>query len=162
MLRLLSANDLLEYAMQIEVDGAAKYELAAGITPEAGAAELFRNLARDERAHAETFAGMVRRGQASLLDRPYGQAMREYIEALVSSQVMPGPAEIAAAARAGEPGAAAFDLALAMEHNAVLLYQELRNLVGEEDQATIEALIVEEEKHVHLLTERRMAAQRAA
>lgn len=151
-----SAEETLKIAIEIEENGKQFYE---GMIPEVEETEiedLFKDLAKQEVNHKNTFKAMlgeaeVERGEDinSLL---YGSLEDSYLQALADSKIFnPANENIQAAKRAGSRDEL-IAVAISLEKDTILYYYEILELAeSAEDQELIKKVIEEEKTHVKRL-----------
>ncbi|HNR97939.1 MAG TPA: rubrerythrin [Planctomycetota bacterium] len=152
-----NAAEVLQIAEQIERNGAFFYRAAAEAVADPAAAALLKELADWEVGHEKTFARMRARlpEQATQSDTfdPDGDAAR-YLQAFADGQVFD--------VNAGDPAeffrrprtlSEILREALAREHDAIVLFTAMRDVVPEsQGRSEVEAVIREEVQHVFQIT----------
>ncbi len=155
MLLPLTAAGILEIAIQAERQGAAFYErLATTADSERVRAECQR-LVGMEREHEKAFQRLLEQqeGQRALSSlQPLSDEYQQYLSALVDSNMLPDEETARQLAEEAESEVDAIDIALQMEKNAILFYQELQNLLGTE-AGVLRTILDEERSHVYELNE---------
>ena len=157
MLVSLTAEGLLEIAIQAERQGAAFYQrLAATADSERVRAECQR-LVGMEREHEKAFQRLVgqqegQRALSSLQPDQLSDEYQQYLSALVDSNMLPDEEMAQQLAEEAESEIDAINIALQMEKNAILFYQELQNLLGTET-GVLQTILDEERSHVYQLNE---------
>ena len=157
MLLSLTAEGLLEIAIQAERQGAAFYQrLAATADSERVRVECQR-LVEFEREHEKSFRHLlgrqdVQRALNSLEPGQLSDEYQQYLSALVDSNMLPDEETAWQLADEAESEVDAINLALQMEKNAILFYQELQNLLGQES-GVLQTILDEERSHVYQLVE---------
>jgi len=145
----VTADTVLQTAIQMEELGRDFYEALGAVTDDPAMADLCRRLAAAESSHLDVFRQMrsklARRGETVLLrDRRLAEARQAAKDA-----ILPDPDTIRRLARSG--GAAdVIEMAVRMETEAVAFYRVLAGQLP--DAAAVEAVIREEEGHLRLLT----------
>ncbi len=155
MIVSLTAGEILEIAIQAERQGAAFYErLATTADSERVRAECQR-LVGMEREHEKAFQRLLGQqdGQRALSSlQPLSDEYRQYLSALVDSNMLPDEETAQQLAEEAESEVEAINIALQMEKNAILFYQELQNLLGTE-AGVLRTILDEERSHVYELNE---------
>ncbi len=110
-----------------------------------------------EREHENAFQRLLGQqdGQRALSSLPPGQSSdkyRKYLSALVDSNMLPDEETAQQLAEEAESEVEAINIALQMEKNAILFYQELQNLLGTE-AGVLRTILDEERSHVYELNE---------
>ena len=154
------AGEVLEIGMQIERNGAAFYTALAARGADAGAAKLFRVLARQEEEHLRVFAEMQRAVADYAPAAAYPDEYFAYLRAQAAGIAFALPGRGAALAATVADDRAAIDLALAGERQSADFYRAMKKVVPPGDLAMLDRLIAEEETHIAQLTELRGAEKR--
>jgi len=147
-----SGSELINIAIGIEGRGIAFYESMADETKDANAADVFRYLADMEREHLQTFQGMLAEADKFQFSEAAGE-YAVYLKALVDSAVFSDELIAAKMAREAESDTAALDLAIGAEKDSILFYYEMREIMPQRAQPTVNKIIAEEKSHLRQLTE---------
>lgn len=152
MLRALTARDVLDVALRIELNGERLYAALADAAPNDQVRTLFSNLGAAEQRHYSLLDGIRRRAAATPLNVASELAMilddmmdtarvtREHITAL------PLPATPDAMVEA-------VDFALSLEQQMVDFYGLIQRLIPIDDLASIQGFADEELSHIAALEE---------
>ena len=153
-----SAEETLKIAIEIEENGRKFYE---GMVPEvddAKIADVFKDLAKQEVLHKNTFEEMLGEAESvrgkdinSLL---YGGLEDSYLEALADSKIFnPANENIRAAKEVGSRDEL-LTVAISLEKDTILYYYEILELAkSTDDQELIKKVIEEEKTHVKRLAQ---------
>jgi len=157
MLLPFSAEEILEIAIQAERQGAAFYERLATSAQDERVKEECRRLAEFEREHEKTFRRLlgqrnVQRALDSLQPGQLSDQHQQYLSALVDSNMLPDEEAARQLAEEAKSEVEAINIALQMEKNTILFYQELQNLLGTE-AGVLQIILDEERSHVYQLNE---------
>ena len=157
MLLPFSAEEILQIAIEAERQGAAFYERLADSAQDERVKEECRRLVAFEREHEKTFRHLlgqrdVQRALDSLQPSQLSDEYREYFSALVHSNMLPDEEAARQLAEEAASEADAVNIALQMEKNTILFYQELQNLLGQE-AGVLQTVLDEERSHVYELNE---------
>lgn len=157
MLLSLTAEEILEIAIEAERQGAAFYERLADSAQDERVKEECRRLVTFEREHEKTFRRLlgqrdVQQALDSLQPSQSSDEYREYFSALVHSNMLPDEEAARRLAEEAASEADAVTIALQMEKNTILFYQELQNLLGQE-AGVLQTILDEERSHVYELNE---------
>jgi rubrerythrin len=148
---LLTAEDVLQWAMQIEKNGKAFYDAASAKRTDPQVRDLFENLAIQEQRHYEVFRKMLGASSAAgpaTLDHDEYQA---YLQSALDRALFAGPDKALALAEQAEDREAALQAAIGFEKDTLLFFYDLRDMVRDADRETISAVIVEEKSHLRRL-----------
>ena len=157
MLLSLTAEEILEIAIEAERQGAAFYERLADSAQDERVKQECRRLVTFEREHEKTFRHLLgqRDIQRALSSPQPGQSSdkyQQYLSALVDSNMLPDEEAARRLAQDAASEADAVNIALQMEKNTILFYQELQNLLGTQAGA-LQTVLDEERSHVYELNE---------
>jgi rubrerythrin len=147
-----SGSELINIAIGIEGRGIAFYEAMASSTKNANAAEVFRYLADMEREHMQTFQGLLAEADKFKISEATGE-YAVYLKALVDSAVFSDELIATKLAKGAESDVAALELAIGAEKDSILFYYEMREIMPQQAQATVNKIIAEEKSHLKQLSE---------
>ena len=157
MLLPLTAEEILEVAIATERQGAAFYERLATSAQDERVQEECRRLVEFERGHERTFRHLlgqrdVQRALSSLQAGQLSDEYQQYLSALVDSNMLPDEEKARQLADEAGSEVEAINIALQMEKNTILFYQELQSLLGQEG-GVLQTILDEERSHVYQLNE---------
>lgn len=147
-----SGSELLNIAIGIEERGVAFYEAMAEQAKSASAREVFRYLADMEKAHRQTFQGMFAEADKYEFAKTGGE-YAVYLQALVDSAVFSEELILSQIANAAQSEASALDLAIGAEKDSILFYYEMKEIMPQKAQPTVNKIIAEEKAHLRQLTQ---------
>ncbi len=147
-----SGSELINIAIGIEGRGVAFYESMAESTKNTNAAEVFRYLADMEREHTQTFQGLLAEADKFKISEATGE-YAVYLKALVDSVVFSDELIATKLAKGAESDVAALELAIGAEKDSILFYYEMREIMPQQAQATVNKIIAEEKSHLRQLSE---------
>jgi rubrerythrin len=147
-----SGSELINIAIGIEGRGVAFYESMAGSTKNANAAEVFRYLADMEREHMQIFQGLLSEADKFQFAETAGE-YAVYLQTLVDSAIFSDEVIASKMARGAESDIAALDLAIGAEKDSILFYYEMREIMPQRAQPTVNKIIAEEKSHLRQLSE---------
>lgn len=148
-----SGSELINTAIGIERRGVAFYDMMADSTKNAVARDVFRYLADMERQHIQIFQGML--GEADKYQFSPGSAgeYTAYLQALVDSAVFTDELVASEMATQAESDIAALELAIGAEKDSILFYYQMRDIMPQRAQPTVNRVISEEKSHLRQLSE---------
>lgn len=146
-----SDTEIVDIAKQIEHCGEAFYDEALGWLKSAEIRDVFTWLRDEEKKHADLFERLL--AGVALADGPWrhDESYLGYLRAIVENHVFPDPAAARAVVGDLADDLAAIRYAIGFEKDSILFFHELRRLVAPSDQALIDKLIAEEQRHVRTL-----------
>lgn len=155
-----SGSELINIAIGIERRGIVFYDIMAKSTKNDAAREVFHYLADMEREHIQTFQGML--GEADKYQPLPDQAgeYTAYLQALVDSAVFSDDLVTSEMATRAESDTEALELAIRAEKDSILFYYQMREIMPQRAQPTVNKIIAEEKSHLRQLSElkRKLAA----
>jgi rubrerythrin len=152
---LLSGNEVLSLAMEIEKSGYAFYRTVAGDTPDAALRELFTFLAGEESRHYEFFRGLQSQSGDFAVDQEEWEETSRYIRATTDGRFFIGENRAIQAARGAGSAREAIGTALSFEKDTLLYFHEILAISPARSQDAARKIVDEEKRHVVMLSERR-------
>ncbi len=148
-----SASELINIAIGIERRGIAFYDTMARSTENAEARDIFQCLADMERTHVRIFQGML--GEADKYQPPesYAGEYAAYLQALVDSAVFTDDSITSEMATRASSDIEAMELAIGAEKDSILFYYEMKEIMPQRAQPTVNKIITEEKSHLRQLSE---------
>lgn len=148
-----SASELINIAIGIEGRGIAFYDTMARSTENAEARDIFQCLADMERTHVRIFQGML--GEADKYQPPesYAGEYAAYLQALVDSAVFTDDSITSEMATKLSSDIEAMELAIGAEKDSILFYYEMKEIMPQRAQPTVNQIITEEKSHLRQLSE---------
>jgi len=153
---LLSGADIIDLAVQTEVQGEAFYREAVSKADTKEARDLFTYLAEQEKQHKLVFSQMGDSIVIADLEPAEWQEALDYINATVSQTFFSDGTPI----RAIPDGSTVREMverAIDFEQQTLLFFYTLRDMVKPANRALVDSIVAEERIHV-----RRLAAMRKA
>ncbi len=148
-----SGSELINIAIGIEGRGIVFYDVMAKSTQKEAAREVFNYLADMERGHIETFKAMLEEADKFQIPADESGQYTAYLRALVESAVFSDDLVTSEMAAQAESDAAALELAIQSEKDSILFYYEMKELMPQRAQATVDNIIAEEKSHLRQLSE---------
>jgi len=148
-----SGSELINIAIGIEGRGIAFYDTMARSTENAAARDAFQYLADMERMHIQIFQGML--GEADKYQPPetYAGEYAAYLQALIDSAVFTDDAITSEMATRASSDIEAMELAIGAEKDSILFYYEMKEIMPQRAQPTLNKIITEEKSHLWQLSE---------
>jgi rubrerythrin len=148
-----SGSELINIAIGIEGRGIVFYDVMAKSTQNEAAREVFNYLADMEREHIETFKGMLEGADKFQIPADESGQYTAYLRALVDSAVFSDDMVSSEMAAQAESDTAALELAIRAEKDSILFYYEMKEVMPQRAQATVNKIIAEEKSHLRQLSE---------
>ena len=155
-----SGNELINIAIAIERKGIAFYSIMAKSTENAIARDVFQHLADMERQHIQIFQGMLDEADKYQVPESYAEEYAAYLQALVDSAVFADDMTTSEMATEADSDIEAMELAISAEKDSILFYYEMKEIMPQRAQPTVNKIITEEKSHLRQLSElkRKLAA----
>jgi len=148
-----SGSELINIAIGIEGRGIVFYDVMAKSTQNEAAREVFNYLADMERNHIETFKDMLEGADKFQIPADESGQYTAYLRALVDSAVFSDDMVTSEMAAQAESDTAALELAIMAEKDSILFYYEMKEVMPQRAQATVNKIIAEEKSHLRQLSE---------
>jgi rubrerythrin len=149
---LLTGDEIIEMAIQLEENGEAFYNAAAEKATTPGIKTLFEDLALQEQYHRRAFQQMGRGVvELALTDEQWDQ-FQAYTGALLQTSFFAEPEAALNVAAQAEDERAALQAALNFEKETLLFFHELRDVVRGPGKQTVERILQEEKQHIQRLS----------
>jgi rubrerythrin len=148
-----SGSELINIAIGIEERGIVFYDVMAKSTQNEAAREVFNYLADMERNHIEIFKDMLEGADKFQIPADESGQYTTYLRALVDSAVFSDDMVTSEMAAQAESDAAALELAIRAEKDSILFYYEMKEVMPQRVQATVNKIIAEEKSHLRQLSE---------
>jgi len=148
-----SGSELINIAIGTERRGIAFYDIMAKSTENAVARDVFQYLADMERHHIQVFQGMLAEADKYQLSEAYTGEYAAYLQALVDSAVFSDDMVTSEMATEAESDIEAMELAIGAEKDSILFYYEMKEIMPQRAQPTVNKIIAEEKSHLRQLSE---------
>ncbi|MFC1873334.1 ferritin family protein [Chloroflexota bacterium] len=143
-----SCGELFDIAINIEKRGIVFYDVMAKSTSGATVRDIFLHLADMERDHARIFGSMFGEIAKYQIPESYASEYAGYLQALVDSAVFTDDLVTSEMAAQADSDMKAIELAINVEKDSVLFYYEMRDIMPQKAQATVNNIIIEEKSHL--------------
>lgn len=154
MAALFACSELLEVALEIEKNGQAFYEELSNCAKEKGVLEVAKFMAEEEKRHYEKFKTMLDViGESHTTPESYPGEYQQYVKALADSRVFTEEHEIRDECRRLKNDSDAIQMAIGLEKDSIIFYNEMSRFVRESDRPTVGKIIDEERRHIAKLWE---------
>jgi rubrerythrin len=148
-----SGSELINIAIGIEGRGIVFYDVMAKSTQNEAAREVFNYLTDMERNHIDTFKDMLEGADKFQIPTDESGQYTAYLRALVDSAVFSDDMVTSDMAAQAESDTAALELAIMAEKDSILFYYEMKEVMPQRAQATVNKIIAEEKSHLRQLSE---------
>jgi rubrerythrin len=148
-----SGSELINIAIGIERSGIAFYDSMVKSTKNNVAREVFQYLSDMERGHIEVFQNMLNEVDKYQSAAAGDEEYKAYLQALVDSAVFSEEMITSEAATQAESDVEAIELAIGAEKDSILLYYEMKEIMPQRAQPTVNKIIAEEKAHLRQLSE---------
>jgi rubrerythrin len=147
-----SGSELINIAIGIERRGIAFYDVMTKSTDNAAARDVFQYLANMEREHIQIFQGMLAEADKYQIPETYTGEYASYLQALVDSAVFSDDMATSEMATQADSDIEALELAIGAEKDSILFYYEMKEIMPQRAQATVNKIITEEKSHLRQLS----------
>jgi len=159
--RLFEAREIVGLAIKIEENGEEFYTRLADATKNLQVKETFGFLAGEERKHRNSFRMIQRRiGEFKPVYESYPGEYLNYVKALAEQNIFTKERSGQLLARKFKTATAALDMAIGLEKDSILFYNEMKNFTPESEHETINEIIGQEKEHLRKLSEIKRIQQR--
>ena len=148
-----SGSELINIAVGIERRGIAFYDTMAKSTENATTRDVFKYLADMERMHIHIFQGMLGEVDKYQHQESYTEEYAAYLQALVDNAVFTDDSITSEWATQVGSDIEAMELAIGAEKDSILFYSEMKELMPQRTQLTVDKIIAEEKSHLRQLSE---------
>lgn len=148
-----SGSELINIAIGIERKGVAFYDIMTRSTENAATRDIFQYLANMEREHIQIFQSMLAEADKYHIPETYDQEYASYLQALVDSAVFTDDMVTSEMATQADSDIEALELAISAEKDSILFYYEMKEVMPQRAQATVNKIITEEKSHLRQLSE---------
>lgn len=151
---IFNAKEIFEFAIKIEENGEKFYKKMADKFDDEEVKKLFINLASAELEHKKIFQNMTSVLGDFKPPEEYKEDFYSYMDAYTSNLIFSFD-DFEKEISKIEDLESAFSYAIDIEMNSILYYQEIKNLVTQDQHGIIDKITDEERKHFVTLSERR-------
>ncbi len=148
-----SGSELISIAIGIEGRGITFYDVMERSTKNAVARDVFQYLADMERQHIQVFQGMLGKADEYQPSETDAGEYAAYLQALVDSAVFTDDMVTSQMATKAESDIEAIELAIGAEKDSILFYYEMKEIMPQRTQPTVNKIIAEEKSHLRGLSE---------
>ena len=148
-----SGSELISIAIGIERRGIAFYDIMAKSTRNAVARDIFQRLIDMERQHIQIFQGMLEEADKYQIPEARAGEYAPYLRALVDSAVFTDDFVTSEMATGVGGDIGAVELAINAEKDSILFYYEMKDIMPQRAQPTVNKIIAEEKSHLRQLSE---------
>ena len=148
-----SGSELINIAIGIEGRGIAFYDIMTRSTKNAVARDVFQYLADMEREHIRTFQSMLTEADKYQIPETPAGEYAAYLRALVDSAVFTDDFVTSEMATKASSDIEAMELAIGAEKDSILFYYEMKDIMPQRAQPTVNKIIAEEKSHLRQLSE---------
>ncbi len=148
---ILTAAEVLEWAVEIENNGEAFYNAVAAKSTEPEVKALFEDLAIQEQKHCQTFRKMLEETPGRDLSTFDHDEYQAYLQAALSNALFAGPEKGLTLAKRAQDRETALRAAIGFEKDTLLFFYDVRELMREAQRKAVSAIILEEKAHLRRL-----------
>jgi rubrerythrin len=148
-----SSSELINIAISIERRGIAFYDIMTRSTEKAKTRDIFQYLANMEREHIQIFQGMLTEADKYQIPETYTGEYATYLQALIDSTVFTDDMVTSEMVTQADSDIKGLELAIGAEKDSILFYYEMKEIVPQRAQPTVNKIITEEKSHLRQLSE---------
>jgi rubrerythrin len=152
---LLSNDEILTMAMEIEKSGKAYYTAVAEGTDDPEMRDFFRFLADEEDRHYAYFSRLEEEAPALEINQADWEEISEYIRATTDSRFFLGEDRAIHQAKQASGILEAVDTAIGFEKDTLLFFYELYQITPAASKKAAGDIIDEEKRHIRMLSDKR-------
>lgn len=152
---VLSSDEILTMAMEIEKSGKAFYTAVAERTDDPDMRDFFRFLAEEEDRHYTYFSRLEKESPALDIDQEDWEQVSEYIRATTDSRFFFGEDRAIRQAKQASGVLEAVDTAIGFEKDTLLFFYELYQVTPAASKSAAGDIIDEEKRHIRMLSDKR-------
>jgi len=145
---IFDPREMLKIAILDEETGIAFYGSLASAARRPDVQSECIAIGKQEEEHARRFRRMLDELGGYAPQEEYAGQYESFLSALVESRAFPSPAEAARRARAARTDAEAVEMAIRLEKETLMLFNEIKPTLPPADAAVVEAVIGEERRHL--------------
>ena len=153
MPKKFSACELVDIAIQIEKNGRDFYSALAGKSKDPSVVEIFKYLSNDENQHIADFKKMFNSVCNYEPEGAYPEEYFAYMNTLAGQYVFTEEGKGKKMAEETKSMDEGINMAMALEKDSVLFYEEMKKNVPEKSIGFVDKIIGEEKKHITKLYE---------
>ena len=146
-------SEVLELALQIEINGKDFYGILARQSKNENTKDIFQYLTDEEEKHQKTFQKMLDSVKTDAPEGAYPEEYFAYIRALADGKVFAQKNQGKEAAAKVKNEKEALDMGIDAEKYSIIFYEGMKKLVPGEDNKIIDVIINEEKDHLKQLVE---------
>lgn len=150
-----SGREIIEMAIQIEKKGAEFFDVIAKISRQPKVKNILQRMAEHEREHIKVFESL--KAKDNILQNESSinnwKQVSPYFRSLIETKVIPDSSEGEDLSKELQDEIGAIHIAISFEKDNILFYQEIRDMVLEQEQRILDKLILEEKDHIQRLAE---------
>jgi rubrerythrin len=145
-----AGSEVLQMAVELEKKGKAFYDSVVAAQKDAKTKEIFQFLADEEVRHEKVFRTMLKDVETKTDQSPYDDTeMVLYFRSLIDRKIFPSEEEGPSLNEVVRDPGSAIRIALSLEKDAVLFFNELLHVSDKKDHKVIGKIIEEERDHIH-------------
>ena len=154
MITKFSGNEVIEMAIQIEQRGYDFYTVLENNAKKENMRNLFKWLANEEKKHITVFKKLRETfDKIDIIEIHNWDEVALYFKSLIETKVFPDTADGKYLKKELEDEIGAIHIAISFEKDNILYFQEIRDIVEENEKKIINKLINEEKSHIMRLLE---------
>jgi len=150
---VFGGSEIVEMGVQIEKNGKDFYEALTGQSKSQKAKDIYKFLAGEEEKHILTFQKILDSVHKYEPPEAYPGEYFAYMKNLAGSYVFTEKDKGSEIAKNIKDDKEAVSIGIEFEKDSIVFYTEMKKVVSDYDQKTIDSLIAQEQDHLHKLSD---------
>jgi len=152
MAKQFSGSDVVEFAIQIEVNGKKFYEQCIKNSTNQKVKSVFQVLADEEESHIKTFQDLLKSIQKYDPEDAFPEEYCLYMKSIADEHIFTKNSTFGNVSKYVQDDFQVLDLAKKFEKDSVSFYEAMLKMVFESDKEIVQSLINEEKEHFQKLS----------
>ena len=150
---MFAGSEIVELAIQVEMNGRDFYNAAAGRAKLDKPKELFKFLAKEEEKHIMTFEKLLDKVEKYSPAEVYSDEYVAYMNALASEHIFTDKNRGAEAAGKAGTDLEAVEMGIKFEKDSIVFYEGMRRMVPDHEREIVDEIVRQEQVHLVKLSE---------
>ena len=155
-----AAHEIVEIAVQIEINGRDFYNTLSGKTKDKTTKEIFEHLAEEEEKHMQKFREILEKFHKYEPKESYPQEYFSYLNSLASDVIFTQKDKGSELAKKMKTRHEAVDFGVKAEKDSILFYEGIKKVTPQSEHPIVNEVITEEQNHLTQLIDLRKYMQK--
>ena len=143
-----AVHEIVEIAVQIEINGRDFYNTLSGKTKDKRIKEIFEHLAEEEEEHMKKFREILSTFHKYESKEAYPEEYFSYLNSLASDVIFTQKDKGSELAKKMESRHEAVDFGVKAEKDSILFYEGIKKVTPQSEHPTVNEVITEEQNHL--------------